>query len=429
MAGSNYYSSAFLRKGRTKQRPWRGILKHTNEDGTSTQVSMTFDETVRTKTQANAALEKWRSKMEAEHATPDATLTVAEYVTNYIDEQERSRSIEDSTVLDYRNMSKHIVSRFSDVALKDLSPSQVRAWEASMLESGLSPITVGKAHRLLKMVCKSAVDDHVLIWNPCDPVKPPKRPAGEPNALTGEQLARFMTMLDSMGPTKLATAAALALFAGLRRGEVCGLRWSEVDLEHAEVRISQAIGIRKGGSYVKAPKSAKGRRTVAIPQQLVPILRDRLRVSRDAWDAMVKALGITPSDEAFLHTYVIGDADGTPASPALLTREWNAFSRNVPIIGNQGRHASFHDLRHSFVTAAIAGGADVKSVSSLSGHSDASMTLNTYASADGDAKRAAAVRLGEEFARVAERYTRDDQGGAGNDGMTNVIKFPRVACE
>lgn len=391
---SDYYTAAFLRKTSSKTKPWRGILKYADEDGEPRQVSKTFGETVRTKTQAQAALEAWRADMESLRAAPDAGLSTATYVSRYLDVLESTGSVEGSTLVAYRSVATHIRDAFSDVPLRDLAPAQVQEWEIGLLDSGLSPSTVGKAHRLLKQVCKHAVNVHDLTWNPCEPVRPPKRPRTEPNALVADGRARVVSLLDSMGPTPLGTAASLALYAGMRRGEVCGLRWKDVDLERAEVRVSQVIGLRKGGAYVKEPKTGGSRRTIPLAPQLVRVLERRRDAMRPRWREAMLKIGLSASDAAFGNAYVIGHEDGTPASPSVIGKEWMTIAKSLGIVGNQGEVCSFHDLRHSFATAAVSGGADIKSVSSILGHSNAAMTLNIYASADADAKRRAAEIVG-----------------------------------
>ena len=91
--------------------------------------------------------------------------------------------------------------------------------------------------------------------------------------------------------------------------------------------------------------------------------------------------------------YVVGSVDGSYAVPSLLSGAWRQLSSSLGLVGTQGRPVTFHDLRHSFATTAIAEGADVASVAAVLGHSNVAMTLNVYADADPEAKRAAMDRV------------------------------------
>ena len=109
-------------------------------------------------------------------------------------------------------------------------------------------------------------------------------------------------------------------------------------------------------------------------------------------ECMEAGIAMTPD----LH--VIGRIDGSYMSPHSLWREWKAISKSLGLVGMEGKPPAFHDLRHTFATAAIKSGADVKSVSSILGHANAAMTLNIYANADAEAKRRAMERATEEIA-------------------------------
>jgi integrase len=97
--------------------------------------------------------------------------------------------------------------------------------------------------------------------------------------------------------------------------------------------------------------------------------------------------------------YVLGGVDGSSMSPAMVLKGWRTLSDSMGLVGTQGKRPTFHDLRHTFATYAIAEGVDVKTVSSILGHSNAAMTLNIYASADPNSKRAAAATIDDVVGR------------------------------
>ena len=116
--------------------------------------------------------------------------------------------------------------------------------------------------------------------------------------------------------------------------------------------------------------------------------------------------------------YVIGGIDGSFMPPHYISRKWRSLADALELVGTEGKRPTFHDLRHTYATTAIAHGIDVKTVSSAMGHSNAAMTLNTYATADPDAKRRAADAL-------ARAYEMDAKRGRGE----NVISIDATGTE
>lgn len=167
------------------------------------------------------------------------------------------------------------------------------------------------------------------------------------------------------------------------RGEICALRWSDVDLEGRSIRVSHSLS-RSAGRYVfSSPKTESSLRDVPFGEGLLLVLMER----KQAMIADREEFGMDWDDSLF----VIGSPiSGTWYSPQVLGHEWHALARAVGLVGTQGVPPRFHDLRHTFATLAISstsGNLDVKTVSSILGHSNAAMTLNVYADALADSKR------------------------------------------
>ena len=183
----------------------------------------------------------------------------------------------------------------------------------------------------------------------------------------------------------------MALHTGLRVGEVCALTWRDVDTARGVIHVRHAIGRADGGTYLKEPKSACGRRDVPISPALGAALARRLA----AMTSERASAGLATSREDLAGLYVVGDAtpvagDKPWASPSAVSREWHVLAVSWDLRGSRGRVCTFHDLRHTWATVAISEGVDVKSVSAILGHSSAAMTLDVYADASPDAKRRAA---------------------------------------
>lgn len=376
-----YYTSARLVM---RNKKWRGFLSYKDTNGKYRQVSKTLE--AKTKTEAKRELSTWHQEMERAHEAElsdtlphaaTAQMKVADYVDQYIDSLEARQAIEASSVKGYRASAKFIREEFSRVTVSSLKPIQVERWETKLIQRGLSSSTVGKAHRLLKQVMKNAVNCRLITYNPLDPVKPPKRKNKKPgiNALDINARTELLTKLADLELVPVSVAATIALYTGLRRGEICALRWQDVDLKAGTIWIRQSLGEGPGGFYLKLSKTDK-KRDVVLPPTATRILAQ--------WKAK---LGIKADSENGL--YVLTGQE-TYFNPHALSAEWTSLSKAFGIRGTEGRLPTFHDLRHTWATMYLAAGGDVKTAASNLGHANAAMTLNVYASADPNAKREAA---------------------------------------
>ena len=392
-------NNAYVRQLKSRRgKPWQGVVKWCDGSMQKTMTRLFDRNDIRTKTQAQLALSSWVQELEDDMAAEDRVPVVSEYVDAYINQLVESQQIEPSTARGYRSSAALIYKAFRDVRIDDLAPAQIQEWEARIIAGGKSASTVGRAHRLLKQVLKHAVNTGDLTSNPMVMVKPPKRRKPSPNSLDHAGRVKVLAMLDGMELTPVVMAAYIALYTGMRQGEICALMWKDVNLANAEINVRRSIGNGEGGCYVKTPKTSSSQRTIPMPSQLVTCLERRL-------DSMLKEM---PYKNSVYNTYVCGTADGKYLNPTVLGRSWATMARNAGLVGTQGRRCTFHDLRHTYATMTIAGGADVKSVASILGHANAAMTLNVYASADTDAMRRTAEiverAMGEEMPRNGKHF-------------------------
>ena len=241
-------------------------------------------------------------------------------------------------------------------------------------------------------------------------MRPPKRKNADPNALDAPQAARLTdALLAATDPSPVMVAAALALFAGLREGECCGLQWDDVMLtpDGGAMRVRRAIGNGDAGAYAKEPKTPQSRRTIPVSPQLSRVLAAR----RASMEGARRAAGVPADPATTAALFVCGPFTGGFSDPWQIGRAWHQVARALSLRGTQGRVPTFHDLRHTYATLAIAGGADVRSVSAVMGHSNVAMTLNTYADATPEGKARAVEVVSQAVAR---------RGG-------ELVEFPRAA--
>lgn len=375
-----YTSRGLRRRGQTNQ--WEATISH--KDPLTGEVIRSFY-TVTGKTQK--AAEKARDQLildlELKGGAVNSTVTLQQYMEQFLAYKESSGTIESSTVRGYRAETKQICRYLGNIRLSDLSIPDVSKWMADMSADGYAPKSVAKPFRLLKQALKFAMAQDLLTKNPCDYCKPPKRIKTPINALPRAERSRMLELARLAQPTPMGVAIELALTTGMRRGEVCALRWSDLS-EDGIITVRRALGNGEGGFYVKEPKTESSCREIPLTQYTFNILTAmKCDTQRNLRDARLP----------FGDPYILGtqELDSRPYNPSQLSKDFTAFCKM------NGFTCSFHDLRHTFATMMIASGTDVRTVASYLGHASVSMTLNIYADVDPDAKRAAVGKVEDSF--------------------------------
>lgn len=361
------------------------------------------------KARAEKELRAWQQEMDEKAQADEGRkggTTVAEYVAWYIDYvRVGKRGIGPTTLTGYRTLLKHSIAPFiGDMELGDLTEGHVIEWLKDLQEKK-STATAAKAYTLLRGALKEATKAGLIDANPTDDLSKPKaQKKTTHNALDEVARGKVAEFIDIDPADPVSLAIRLSLYTGMREAEICGLRWRNVDLERMTLRVVESLGkARKddvkryrnvvevySGVFLKEPKNAGSIRTIAYPEGVAQALRAR----RAAMQEQCMAAGV-PFDGSM---FVVGKIDGKPMHPHNLWRRWNALVTAMGLVGTEGKTPTFHDVRHTYATAAIANGIDVKTVSNQMGHKDASMTLNTYATVDPDAARRAAERMGAVLA-------------------------------
>lgn len=380
---------------------WQALLKYKGPDGKDKFKSKTLEDATG-KRDAKAKADKWReeeNRLAETHSDGSIDLgkTVAQFMTEYVEALKESKSLERSTILGYGTSLGYIVSDMDSVPVVALTSARVQRFINSMNKKGFSPSTVRKAYMLLNQGMKQAVRDGYIKQSPCerDSVKLPKKGYTRPNALDEQGRARLLRLLDDMERTPTTIAAYIALYTGMRQGEIAGLRWRAVDLDNGTIHVCEAIAQGgEGGTYSKDPKTNQDR-YIPIASGLAAILKEWRAARFSEWEPQANRQA--QPKEAFELFYVLGDLRGNHRNPHTIGKDWTTISRQYGLTGTQGRRVTFHDLRHTFATATIAKGADIRSVSDILGHENVAMTLNVYADADPNAKRRTIDLLDDEF--------------------------------
>jgi len=271
----------------------------------------------------------------------------------------------------YRELAEgQIIPHLGAIALQKLRPAKVAEWHAEILKSGsrkgqpLAARTVGHAHRVLHRALERAVETEVLSRNVAAAISPPKVESVEIEIIDEAQVADALHKLDGH---PLHCIAVTGLASGMRRGELLALRLLvDVDLDGATLRVERSLEETKAGLRFKAPKTAHGRRSIAISQTAVAVLREHRRKLLE----VRLALGLGKPD---CDTLLFSQADGSPMRPNQLSWLWRSACKSLKL-----PRVSLHALRHTHASALIAGGLDVVAVSRRLGHANPTVTLNIY---------------------------------------------------
>jgi integrase len=265
----------------------------------------------------------------------------------------------------------------------------------------LSPRSVAHIFNTLRSACKWAVRTGILNRNPVDAVSAPRVERREMRALGLDGIAELVAAARG---SELEDPIAVALGTGLRRGELLGLRWPDVDLEKARLSVKRSVETVDGITRTKPPKTARSARTISLPTSVVEILVRRRAIQRERR----MMLGLGRDDQGWIFTR----ADETAWDPAAFSL---FFARLVK--RSKLQHVRFHDLRHSFGTLALASGVDLKTVSNALGHSAITTTANTYLHAVETLERDAAARIealiGDALATPARAVGESPATGSG----------------
>lgn len=330
--------------------------------------------------------------------------TVSDYLSYYLNTSlPAEKHIEASTMNGYRRYEKMLnQSDIASIELTNLEKVDVGEWRDELERKGYAPITIRCALRLLRGALKEAVAENLISDNPAVTVRPPsiKKDSGTTNYLEAPERARLLADLnqtlsgemahnEQRAPEKayMALGIKIALMTGMREGEICALRWANVDIEKKHIDIKEAIGRTESGFYIKEPKSGNSLRTIPINDELAADLQAR----KEEMQSQAKAGNIKWSEQMFVLGKPETDEGGEwwYLKPILLWRSWSRRVERLGLKGKTGEAPRFHDLRHTFATVAANNGTPAAILQTIMGHSDISVTHNYYIGVDDSANRQA----------------------------------------
>ncbi len=289
----------------------------------------------------------------------------------------------------YRSaLRSHILPALGKMKLQEITTAHIQKMVADMTRAGKSAKTTRNTHAVLSRCLVSAVKSGLILNNPCQAVELPKKAQREIHPLKDSEIPVFLRLIEE---DEMGNAFAVMLLCGLREGEALGLSWDCVDFESRKITIcQQLVHGKEAGSQYKIQTSTKGgrSRTIDAPDLAFDYLRKEK--ARQA--------------ENHLKALQLGEAWENSANLVFTNHVGQCFKLRTfhkhfkKIAESLGRpDLTPHSLRHTCATAALASGADVKSVQTLLGHAHASITLDVYAHATEDMKRDTANRMQAYF--------------------------------
>ena len=321
-------------------------------------------------------------------------MTLAAYLHHWL-AADIDRRVAARTAIRHRGIvEKNIIPRLGHVPMRKLTAVHIEAFEAELQREGwvksrrqsrpapieklgLSAQTVQHIHRTLSQALSHAVRLGVLLKNPAAQVKPPRPERREIKILGKDEIG---TLLQAAKGTLLYLPVLVAVTTGLRRGELLGLRWSDLDLKAGTLAVNQSIERIKGKIAFKAPKTKTSRRSITLPTVTVQALQEY----RAAQAEERLKLGLGRDSRGLVFTR----ADGEPQDADSLTK---AFARLVA--ATKVTPITFHELRHTHISHLLMDGVHVKVVSERAGHANVNITLSVYAAYIPSMQADAALRV------------------------------------
>lgn len=234
----------------------------------------------------------------------------------------------------------YILPAVADLQLDEITPEHVQMAINAAADRGGRQAQV--VFSVFHAVMRRAYRSRLISWNPVDAIDKPEHEQEQGKALSAADLQLTEPLIRED------LSLSLALYAGLRRGEICGLQWGDVDLKAGVLHVRRQRCRACGEMVTKTPKSRAGVRDIPIDPQLLPQLKAAFRLRPSAWVVDVM--------------------------PEQITRRWNKIQSNVPMT----EHYRLHDLRHTYGSRLVLDGVNLRVVQYLMGHSKIDITMRVY---------------------------------------------------
>ena len=292
-------------------------------------------------------------KKESEPEKPQQTMTVAQWLDFWY-QTHKKPNLRPNTQMSYeRRVYQHIIPNLGQIPLNKLTTGDIQQFYTGLKQNGrllrqeqygegLSDQTVRGIHTTFHAALDKAVSEKIIPRNPSDFCRLPSAKAREMQVLTPEEIQRLLIQAKEDGCFEL---LLLELSTGLRRGEICALQWDDLNFNTGELQVKRQVHRVKGELVVSEPKTKASNRSVILPAPVLTVLKDYKTEINSVW--------MFPSPLN----------DDSPRDPAAVRKRLTTILERADC-----KHVRFHDLRHTFATASLEHGMDIKTLSTIIGH-------------------------------------------------------------
>ncbi len=344
--------------------------------------------------EAKAALREFIEELDENRVQGKTKYTFREYATRYLDERRAKKEVADTTLARQECQFKAASYHIGAVKLEDITPAMLNQMYVSMMKGDTvsgrknGGSYVNQVHDNITLVFQRAVKEGILVANPCDRADPPKMDTKPKKAIHPDKVRELVAKLDPTSPHECAYLLAVTL--GLRRGEICGLSWCDIDFERNIVDVSHSYD---NLGNLKGTKTKAGTRLLPLS----PVTKDALHKMREAQAAQfAKTNRFRKPDEGYLEQTdegpVIAGHYGERVMPGTMSRWWTLDRIVYDLEG-----FTLHELRHTYLTMLAMGGVHPKVMQELAGHYSSQITMDIYTHVNMDAKREAAEAFSKLF--------------------------------
>ena len=347
----------------------------------------------RTKAECVAKLKELRERLETPAPEPTRPgITLGAWLDRWYQEYKKA-NLRPNTQMSYeRRIYQHIIPALGRIPLDKLTTRDIQQFYTNLKKSGrliraelygtgLSDQTVRGIHTTLRAALDKAAEEKLIFRNPADSCKPPSARPREMQVLTPEEIQRLLIQAKEDGCYEL---LLLELATGLRRGEILALRWSDLNFRTGALRVERQVHRVRGELVVSPPKTRAGNRTVLLPAPVLNVLKTYQKGVHSRWmfPSPVKA--------------------DSPMDPAAVRKRLQTVLERA-----ECRRLRFHDLRHTFATASLEHGMDVKTLSTIIGHVSSATTLNTYTHITDAMRQSAADKIDRGIGKAEPQKQRE----------------------
>ena len=347
----------------------------------------------KTKTECATKLSQLRESLEIPAPEPPKPgISLGDWLDRWYQDYKKA-SLRPNTQMSYeRRIYQHINPALGSIQLDKLTTGDIQKFYTGLKQSGrllrtelygegLSDQTVRGIHTTLHAALDKAVEEKLIFRNPSDNCKLPPVKGREMKILSPEEIQRLLIQAREDGCYEL---LLLELATGLRRGEILALQWGDLNFRTGALRVERQVHRVKGDLVVSPPKTKAGNRTVLLPAPVLKVLKAYQKTVHSRW--------MFPSPVK----------EDSPLDPAAVRKRLQTVLERA-----ECKRLRFHDLRHTFATASLEHGMDIKTLSTIIGHVSSTTTLNTYTHVTDAMRQNAADKIDRGIGRAEPKPTRE----------------------